>query len=294
MSWRKQGTGIGIAVALTSSLALGGGSAALAQGTGEVASPEAAALDALSLLRGDGTHDSTEESNSYVDSVEGLVVPTGDGGEPLRVAPAQAGSPALDPSGLLLYEQSTSFSYAFSDAALGRTAGYSIMFDATAPSEFRYAIRIGDTDASLELAEDDSVHVLGPDGTMANIVLPPWAVDANGHSVPTSYSVEGNVLVQHVNHAGAAYPVVADPSFGCDALWCTVLLNKSENSDVADNALNAGILCSFTGAFVPICAAMIGLVWAKANEARSYGKCAGIRWWRINGAFMHPVIEHCP
>lgn len=40
----------------------------------------------------------------------------------------------------------------------------------------------------------------------------PWAVDANGASLPTSYALEGDTLVQHVDTTGAAYPIVADPA----------------------------------------------------------------------------------
>jgi hypothetical protein len=43
-------------------------------------------------------------------------------------------------------------------------------------------------------------------------------VDADGTSLPTSYEVLGESLVQHVDTTGATYPVVADPNltFG---LW---------------------------------------------------------------------------
>lgn len=40
----------------------------------------------------------------------------------------------------------------------------------------------------------------------------PWAVDAAGTSLPTSYTVNGNVLTQNVDTAGATFPVVADPT----------------------------------------------------------------------------------
>lgn len=40
----------------------------------------------------------------------------------------------------------------------------------------------------------------------------PWAKDANGNAVPTSYHVEGGALVQTVEfQADTAFPVVADP-----------------------------------------------------------------------------------
>lgn len=40
----------------------------------------------------------------------------------------------------------------------------------------------------------------------------PWAVDAKGKELPTSYSWSNGVLTQTVDTAGAAYPIVADPA----------------------------------------------------------------------------------
>ncbi|MBB1246542.1 hypothetical protein GL263_23755 [Streptomyces durbertensis] len=61
----------------------------------------------------------------------------------------------------------------------------------------------------------------------------PWAVDASGKSLPTKYRVEGDDLIQTVDHAGAAYPVVADPkvSFGW---WIYVRWNRGEVKKVRD------------------------------------------------------------
>ncbi|ROS52552.1 hypothetical protein [Frigoribacterium sp. PhB24] len=39
----------------------------------------------------------------------------------------------------------------------------------------------------------------------------PWAVDARGESLPTSYSIEGNTITQTVDTTDATFPVVADP-----------------------------------------------------------------------------------
>ena len=39
----------------------------------------------------------------------------------------------------------------------------------------------------------------------------PWAIDAAGRSLPSRYTLAGTILTQHVNTAGAAYPIVADP-----------------------------------------------------------------------------------
>ena len=40
----------------------------------------------------------------------------------------------------------------------------------------------------------------------------PWAVDANGNAVPTTYSVSGDTITQTTDLTGVtAFPVVVDP-----------------------------------------------------------------------------------
>lgn len=48
---------------------------------------------------------------------------------------------------------------------------------------------------------------------MVGSIAAPWAVDASGNAVPTSFEVAGNTVTQVVEHAGAVYPVTADPLF---------------------------------------------------------------------------------
>jgi hypothetical protein len=56
---------------------------------------------------------------------------------------------------------------------------------------------------------------MGTDGAVLYGILAPWAVDSNGDSVATSYSIDGDTLTQHVAHdASDAYPVIADPWLG--------------------------------------------------------------------------------
>ncbi len=67
---------------------------------------------------------------------------------------------------------------------------------------------------------DGSQLVTGSAGTMLIVhetevigdITAPWAVDADGTRLPTSYSsVDGTTVTQTVDTAGAAFPVVADP-----------------------------------------------------------------------------------
>jgi hypothetical protein len=75
---------------------------------------------------------------------------------------------------------------------------------------------------------DGVITVQDNNGQIVGAVNDPWAKDANGVSLPTSYTIVGaGDLKQHINLTGAAYPVVADPtiSFGW---YVYVRYSKSE------------------------------------------------------------------
>ncbi|MFE9469423.1 hypothetical protein ACFYNW_38630 [Streptomyces virginiae] len=62
----------------------------------------------------------------------------------------------------------------------------------------------------------------------------PWAKDANGKAVPTSYSLDGNTLVQTIKTSSdTAFPVVADPHYTWGIISGTVYFNKSETKVLA-------------------------------------------------------------
>ena len=79
-----------------------------------------------------------------------------------------------------------------------------------APAEFRFPMTVP-SGTSLVPSSDGGVSVVGFEGPLVAQITPPWAYDANGTAVPSSCRVEGTTLIQTVSHAGAVYPVVADP-----------------------------------------------------------------------------------
>lgn len=51
-----------------------------------------------------------------------------------------------------------------------------------------------------------------PDGTvLVGLFSQPWAIDANGTALPTTFSVKDDQLIQQVDTSEAVFPVVADP-----------------------------------------------------------------------------------
>lgn len=66
----------------------------------------------------------------------------------------------------------------------------------------------------LEATPDGGAQIVDDQGVAKAIFEPAWAQDANGTSIPTHYSVEGNMLIQVVEHndrSDISYPIVADP-----------------------------------------------------------------------------------
>jgi hypothetical protein len=84
--------------------------------------------------------------------------------------------------------------------------------NAAAPREYTVPIFVpngyglrANANGSIDLENAQTGDVLGGFAT-------PWAKDASGTAIPTSYRIDGNTLIQTVEFdADAAFPVVADP-----------------------------------------------------------------------------------
>ena len=88
-----------------------------------------------------------------------------------------------------------------------------IIDDATDPTEYRFDGAIPDGHAA-RIESDGSVSITDTLGNPAGGWAQPWAIDAAGAAVATSFRIDGTTLVQTVDHAGATYPVLADPCGG--------------------------------------------------------------------------------
>lgn len=87
--------------------------------------------------------------------------------------------------------------------------------DSAAPEVYDYTIDLP-AGGGMTLLEGGAVAVTNSAGESIRMISPAFARDRNGTPVKSYYTVSGNVLTQHVEHrgTGAAYPLVADPSFG--------------------------------------------------------------------------------
>ena len=117
----------------------------------------------------------------------------------------------------------------------------------------------------------------------------PWAKDANGNPVPTSYSIQGNTLIQTVNFTNStAFPVVADPMLTLG--WYLYLYFSGSNIHSFETAYGGQIqgmtyyaigsaLCYFTGAGTVafLCGAAATVAGTAFNDLllRAYGRNHG-------------------
>ncbi|MFK4362358.1 hypothetical protein ABH939_005893 [Rhodococcus sp. 27YEA6] len=193
------------------------------------------------------------------------------------------------------------------DTAVADVAGATIVSEAMAQDSARQAISIPDASAptsytftldvpeglSTRVAADGDVEIFGvAEGVdiVFGSIAAPWAKDANGANVPTSFQVNGNTLTQTVEHnGGTAYPVTADPKLtfgtsvylnlwgseanaiayafnavaiggvfvGCSSVFRTALKAFGPAGRIADGVV--GLLCTFGGATA------VALLWDALN-----------------------------
>lgn len=80
---------------------------------------------------------------------------------------------------------------------------------ADAPTEYSFPVNLP-AGVQLQASGDGGYFAELPGGQVLTIAAP-WARDAAGKAVPTSYRLDGQTLIQTVAHAGFTYPIVADP-----------------------------------------------------------------------------------
>lgn len=122
--------------------------------------------------------------------------------------------------------------------------------DASAPREYRFDLSLPDG-AVAEQVDDGSIIVLEGEGEDAQAIgsfEPPWAVDAKGSLVPTSYRIENGALIQTLAFdQNTQFPVVADPFWflasGCAANTAYYLIkNKFKKRKITWRG--AGVACT--------------------------------------------------
>ena len=133
---------------------------------------------------------------------------------------------------------------------------------------FDYALGLP-AGAGAHLTQTGAVEVTRADGSALVTIAAPWARDAAGTSLPTSYSLDGATLTQTVDTRGAVFPVVADPRIentgflGLQGVKIWFTRSETESmyrikTQIQTGASLAGVACSLiSGPLAPICAAVV-------------------------------------
>jgi hypothetical protein len=144
------------------------------------------------------------------------------------------------------------------------------------PHEFTY--RFGDgimpvegRDGAVELVQEVSPGVAVTVGEIS----PPWAADADGTPLSTSYAIQGDAVVQTVDvDESTAYPVVADPRMTKTWWNTTVYFNRYETRRIADGAQVTAFVSGLVPA--PVAKAVAAMAQAASLYARLWyneGRC---------------------
>ncbi|SDQ47408.1 hypothetical protein [Quadrisphaera sp. DSM 44207] len=124
-------------------------------------------------------------------------------------------------------------------------------------------------------------------------VQAPWAIDANGRALTTSFAYDGDKLVQSVDTAGAAFPITVDPRISI-GIYIYVRYSRAEvRTQAGQNTVTfVGSLAAATCGrllnwfLAGACAGAIGAVGNSLNNAfsaaKAENKCMEIR-------FSHPI-----
>jgi hypothetical protein len=131
---------------------------------------------------------------------------------------AAAGSAKVAASGAVVY----------SDTGRSAAAGVrvfdsgvqiaTVLGSASSPRSFSYPLTLP-AGAHIQSLDKGGLVFVSADGNALGGFAAPWATDANGKTVATTYQVQGNTVVQQVQtDASTAYPVVADPYLWIDLI----------------------------------------------------------------------------
>lgn len=141
---------------------------------------------------------------------------------PNQLTIPEAGSKGTQVGGNVVYNSTGPVDTVVQPTVDGGSRTLNILKNSAAPKTYETSFQIpagmsavthDDGSVSLYSAGDDNAEK-APAKDAAAFFDAPWAKDANGKDVPTSYKVVGNKIVQNVEFSStSAFPIVIDPGF---------------------------------------------------------------------------------
>jgi hypothetical protein len=196
--------------------------AAVADQGGATATPVVATRDDFTAAIGDGSVEIPRDSDDAVTA-------SADGTSISLDIPAR-GTSATRVGGTVVYRGGTDASDLAVQAIPDGVRALVSINDASAPRTYEFPLS-GDV-ARVDQNPDGSLILFDSAGNDLGTVDAPWALDANGNSVPTHFEVDGTTVVQVVDFSSqTAFPVTADPSVHFH--WTTVTVELYPLDQVA-------------------------------------------------------------
>ncbi|MFD9885169.1 hypothetical protein ACFWZT_27315 [Streptomyces alboflavus] len=155
--------------------------------------------------------------------------------------------------------------------------------DGKAPESHRFRLDLPQgTDITPDGRGGFELHRESADGVHVPVgaIDAPWAKDANGDAVPTSYKLDGKDLVQTIEtNDKTAFPVVADPKLTWGIVTGTAYFNKSETRKIADNGALSGVVSGFLPPGLNIYwGAHAAVITTTALKAKNAKKCIKVKF----------------
>lgn len=184
-------------------------------------------------------------------------------------------------------------------------SNHSAEFSLDVPEGFKADLQ---ADGSVDIVPGDEMQAAIDDaGAFGTVVIAkidaPWARDANGQEVETTFELHGDKLIQVVEpSANTTYPIVSDPRVVWMGYYAQLWYNKAETLQMRDSGVVVGsmlALAATLAAFGPagaaigavmaaIGAASVGIIAATAANAVSDGRCL-----KVDVPSMYPTIVNC-
>lgn len=156
-----------------------------------------------------------------------------DGAESISVVIPNAEVSTSDDGAVLLEDEVSGDSFVVHATELGGIQILNIAHEPTDQHAFEVDFSLP-TGTEWVTTESGSLELRDTLGTALAVIDVPWAVDANGVSLPTRFVVEGEKIIQIVDTDGAAFPVMSDPS-----LWWIIGTSAFCAAEIASLAVGA-------------------------------------------------------
>jgi hypothetical protein len=153
------------------------------------------------------------------------------------------GAPQQTASGLSVLAAATESVAAYVQPTFDGVQILTAIASADAPESYSYTLEVPDGTEFVERGEGSHYLFEAPGGDILGMVSAPWATDAAGNPVPTSFEWSGKTLTQLVDLSspGIAFPVVADPDWTYGAQYDI----GATNPGIANTQLTTCFNCYF-------------------------------------------------